>query len=57
MKRLEIIPSIFSHHSSLKLEIYHKQKSGKNSKHLGTKRYTAEQPVGLRRNHKVTENK
>ena len=51
-KKIEIVPSFFSDHNSMKFEINYKKKKWKNPKYVDTKQYVLEQPIGQRRNQK-----
>ena len=42
-QKTEIIPCIFSDHNALKLELNHKEKFGRNSRHMETKNHPAQE--------------
>ena len=44
-KKTEIISSIFSSHSAMRLEIKYKEKTCKNHKHVKAKQYVTKQPM------------
>ena len=45
LKKTEIIPSIFSNHNTMRLEINYKKKNGKKHKYVETKLYVTKQPM------------
>ena len=49
-QKTEIISCIFSDHNALKLELNHKEKFGRNSKHLETKNHPAQEWLGKQGN-------
>lgn len=51
-KKIEIVPSFFSDHNSMKFEINYKKKKWKNPKYVDIKQYVLKQPIGQRRNQK-----
>ena len=52
IKTTEIIPSFFSNHNGMKLEINYKRKNWKIHKHVQIKQHVPEQPMSKRRNQK-----
>ena len=44
-KKIEIIPSIFSNHNAICLEINNKKKTAKNHKHVETQQHATKQPM------------
>ena len=49
-KRIENIPSIFSDHNGMKLEIYYRKKNGNKHKHIETKQHATKNPMSQPRN-------
>ena len=45
-KKTEIIPSIFSSHNAMRLEINYKEKNWKNHTYMEAKQYATKQPIG-----------
>ena len=54
-KKTEIIPSIFSNHNTMILEINYKKKAAKKHKHMEAKQYASKQAIDNWRN--LRENK
>lgn len=51
-KKIEIVPSFFSDHNSMKFEVNYKKKKWKNPKYVDIKQCVLKQPIGRRRNQK-----
>ena len=56
-KKIEIMSSIFSDHSAMRLVINYKGKNCKNHNHVEAKQYVTKEPIDHWRNHKISKDK